>query len=37
VVGAIGGYQAGGFTADLSYSPGFGPDIAALYRTATRG
>lgn len=37
VVGAIGGYQAGGLTADLSYSPGFGPDIAALYRTATLG
>ena len=37
VVGAVGGYQEGGATADLSYSPGFGPDIAALYRTATQG
>ncbi|WP_052433164.1 trypsin-like serine peptidase [Streptacidiphilus carbonis] len=37
VVGAVGGYQSGGSTADLSYSPGFGPGIAALYRTAVDG
>ncbi|MFC1436895.1 hypothetical protein ABUW04_01370 [Streptacidiphilus sp. N1-10] len=37
VVGAIGGYQAGGLTADLSYSPGFGQDVEALYRAASLG
>ncbi|MEZ0090284.1 serine protease [Streptacidiphilus sp. EB129] len=34
VVGIIGGYQQGGATADISYSPYFGPGIAAVYRTA---
>ena len=34
VVGIIGGYQAGGLTADISYSPYFGPGIAAVYRAA---
>ncbi|QMU68007.1 serine protease [Streptacidiphilus sp. P02-A3a] len=34
-VGVIGGYQAGGATDDISYSPYFGPGIAAVYRAAT--
>jgi V8-like Glu-specific endopeptidase len=34
VVGVIGGYQAGGDTDDISYSPYFGPAIAAVYRAA---
>ena len=34
VIGVIGGYQSGGSTADVSYTPYFGPDIAAVYRTA---
>ncbi|MBC3842441.1 hypothetical protein GXW82_26360 [Streptacidiphilus sp. 4-A2] len=34
VVGVIGGYQTGGNTDDISYSPRFGPLIAAVYRTA---
>lgn len=33
-VGVIGGYQTGGATDDISYSPYFGPGIAAVYRTA---
>lgn len=37
LVGVIGGYQLGGNTADVSYSPYFGAGIAALYRTAARG
>jgi len=35
VVGTVGGYQQGGLTDDVSYSPYFGPGIAAVYRTAT--
>ena len=34
VVGVIGGYQAGGYTASVSYAARFGPDMAALYKTA---
>jgi V8-like Glu-specific endopeptidase len=34
LVGVIGGYQTGGATDDISYSPSFGPGIAAVYRTA---
>jgi V8-like Glu-specific endopeptidase len=34
VIGVIGGYQQGGFTPDISYSPTFGPNIASLYQTA---
>lgn len=34
VVGVIGGYQTGGYTEDVSYSPYFGPAIAAVYRRA---
>ena len=33
-VGVIGGYQAGGVTDDISYSPYFGPGIASVYRNA---
>jgi V8-like Glu-specific endopeptidase len=34
VLGVIGGYQSGGATDDISYSPSFGPGIEALYRSA---
>lgn len=34
IVGVIGGYQAGGNTPDVSYSPVFGPDVHDLYRKA---
>ena len=34
VVGVIGGYQEGGLTPDISYSPYFGAAIAAVYRAA---
>jgi hypothetical protein len=34
VVGVIGGYQEGGLTDDISYSPYFGAAIAAVYRAA---
>nr|WP_245573199.1 serine protease [Amycolatopsis benzoatilytica] len=34
VVGAIGGYQTGGDTADVSYSAYFDGDVAQLYNTA---
>jgi V8-like Glu-specific endopeptidase len=34
VVGIIGGYQEGGDTPDISYSPYFGAGIAAVYRAA---
>jgi hypothetical protein len=34
LLGVVGGYQQGGETPDISYSPYFGPDIGALYRTA---
>ena len=35
VLGVIGGYQQGGDTDDISYSPYFGPAVEALYRSAT--
>lgn len=34
VVGVIGGHERGGATADVSYTPYFGEDIAALYQEA---
>ncbi|MHA6760118.1 trypsin-like serine peptidase [Streptacidiphilus sp. PAMC 29251] len=34
VVGIIGGYQEGGLTPDISYSPYFNAGIAAVYRAA---
>jgi len=34
VVGVVGGYQQGGDTPAISYSPTFGQNVAALYRTA---
>ena len=34
VVGVIGGYQQGGDLPQISYSPTFGPNVAALYRVA---
>ena len=34
VVGVIGGYEQGGDTPEVSYSPAFGSAVAALYRTA---
>lgn len=34
VIGLIGGYQQGGDTPDVSYSPYFDRTVAALYRTA---
>ncbi|QMU75450.1 hypothetical protein GXW83_06515 [Streptacidiphilus sp. PB12-B1b] len=34
VVGVIGGYQAGGATDAVSYSPHLGPGIVAVYRSA---
>lgn len=34
VLGVIGGFEQGGYTADISYSSFFGPDVAALYRLA---
>jgi V8-like Glu-specific endopeptidase len=34
LVGVIGGYQQGGDTPDISYSPYFGSGIAAVYRAA---
>jgi hypothetical protein len=36
VAGVVGGYQQGGYTPDVSYSPVFGPDVQALYRSAVR-
>ncbi|HXP19566.1 MAG TPA: trypsin-like serine protease [Streptosporangiaceae bacterium] len=35
IIGVIGGYQEGGDTPAISYSPVFSVSIAALYRTAT--
>lgn len=35
LVGVIGGYQQGGDTPDISYSPAFGADIQHLYQQAT--
>jgi V8-like Glu-specific endopeptidase len=37
VIGVIGGYEQGGNTPDVSYSPVFGANVAALYRTAVAG
>src|SRR6266571_635007 len=37
VIGVIGGYQDGGDTPDISYSPRFFARILALYRTAVSG
>jgi V8-like Glu-specific endopeptidase len=34
VIGVIGGYEHGGNTPDVSYSPAFGSAVAALYRSA---
>jgi V8-like Glu-specific endopeptidase len=34
VIGVIGGYQEGGATPDVSYSPYFGDAVAKLYQTA---
>ncbi|MDF3291612.1 trypsin-like serine peptidase [Streptomyces silvisoli] len=36
VMGVIGGYQEGGNTPDISYSPYFGDAVQALYRRAIR-
>jgi hypothetical protein len=35
LIGVIGGYQQGGDTADISYSPRFSAAVHDLYRTAT--
>ncbi|MDQ1651792.1 MAG: hypothetical protein QOI35_992 [Cryptosporangiaceae bacterium] len=35
VVGVVGGYQEGGETPDISYSPYFGNQVSGLYRAAT--
>lgn len=37
IVGIIGGYQQGGDTADVSYSPVLGSNVAALYSQAVAG
>jgi hypothetical protein len=37
IIGVIGGYQQGGLTASVSYSIAFGPEVSALYRTASAG
>jgi hypothetical protein len=37
VVGAIGGYQQGGFTSQVSYAASFGSAVAALYAQARAG
>jgi hypothetical protein len=37
VIGVIGGYQNGGDTPDVSYSPRFFSAILALYQTAITG
>lgn len=37
VIGVIGGYQQGGDTPDVSYSPVFGKNVAALYGVAISG
>ena len=34
VIGVIGGYEQGGDIASVSYSPGFGPAVQALYQAA---
>ncbi|MEP7023327.1 MAG: trypsin-like peptidase domain-containing protein [Actinomycetota bacterium] len=37
VLGVIGGFEQGGDTPEVSYSPRFGAQVAALYRAATAG
>jgi hypothetical protein len=37
IVGVIGGYQQGGSTDSVSYSPYLGSDIQHLYEEAKRG
>jgi V8-like Glu-specific endopeptidase len=37
VIGVIGGYQQGGDLPQISYAAVFGPNVAALYRTAIAG
>jgi V8-like Glu-specific endopeptidase len=37
VIGVIGGYEQGGLTPQVSYSPMFGANIAALYQVAVAG
>ena len=37
VIGVIGGYEQGGLTPQVSYSPMFGANVAALYRVAVAG
>jgi V8-like Glu-specific endopeptidase len=34
VIGVIGGYEQGGYTPDVSYAAKFGPNVAALFKTA---
>jgi V8-like Glu-specific endopeptidase len=36
VIGVIGGYQQGGILPQISYSPEFGQNVAALYQAAIR-
>ena len=35
VIGVIGGYEQGGYSADVSYSAAFGQHVLALYEAAT--
>jgi V8-like Glu-specific endopeptidase len=37
VIGVIGGYEQGGLTPQISYSPMFGANVAALYQLAIAG
>ena len=37
VIGVIGGYEQGGLTPQVSYSPVFGANVAALYKLAVAG
>jgi V8-like Glu-specific endopeptidase len=37
VIGVIGGYEQGGDTDAVSYSPVFGPNVASLYQAAVSG
>ena len=37
VIGVIGGYQQGGLSPQISYSPMFGANVAALYQLAVAG
>ncbi len=34
VIGVIGGYEQGGYTPEVSYAAKFGPNVAALFKTA---